>query len=238
MSSASVPSRGSPQNRDVKLRAAADEQEKEAWKAIKQLRKDSSGANGSGAAGVRSAGCLAWVPKFWGAKANSAPSHVAANSTFKARVKAFQTELAAAHERAEDMRSPAQRRREEEVAAENPLLCCPLSKRLMKEPVTATDGFTYDRASIVQWWKYCGETISPLSSPPGIRVEQKLIPTKALEYAIQNQIKMKEMHEKKSSATQSNGQAHQDGDGNPASSYSVASGASVASLSSVTNVIT
>ena len=48
----------------------------------------------------------------------------------------------------------------------------------MKEPVTATDGYTYDRANIVEWWKYCGEVISPMAPALGVRMEQTLIPTK------------------------------------------------------------
>jgi hypothetical protein len=39
-------------------------------------------------------------------------------------------------------------------------------------------GYTYDRENIQAWWKYCGSCVSPLSSPPGAKMNQALIKTK------------------------------------------------------------
>jgi hypothetical protein len=59
------------------------------------------------------------------------------------QVSAFRRELQASRQQEYDRLPPAQRHAwqcEEAVAAENPMLCCPLSNKLMHDPVTASDG--------------------------------------------------------------------------------------------------
>ena len=61
------------------------------------------------------------------------------------QVNAFRSSLAASQQQDVDQLPPEQRsarRCQETVAAENPMLCCPLSKTLMKDPVTGSDGKT------------------------------------------------------------------------------------------------
>ena len=62
-----------------------DDQEKEAWKAIKQLRKHGTGAAASDDASRRSVGCMAWLPTLCGNKAKSPSSSF--TSTFRERGK-------------------------------------------------------------------------------------------------------------------------------------------------------
>lgn len=35
---------------------------------------------------------------------------------------------------------------------QSPLIVCPITKQLMKDPVMAEDGITYDRAAITEWY--------------------------------------------------------------------------------------
>ena len=54
------------------------------------------------------------------------------------------------------------------VASENPDFVCPVSRALMKDPVVALDGYTYERAYIEEWiQKYSGDTLrSPRTNLP------------------------------------------------------------------------
>jgi hypothetical protein len=44
-------------------------------------------------------------------------------------------------------------------------LACPLTKRLMRNPVVASDGYTYERAAIERWMASSGAR-SPITGAP------------------------------------------------------------------------
>ena len=56
-------------------------------------------------------------------------------------------------------------------------LRCPISHLLMRDPVHADDGYTYERAQILQWWQNQVAFRRPLTSPlTNERVTRRLIP--------------------------------------------------------------
>ena len=57
---------------------------------------------------------------------------------------------------------------------------CPISYEIMKDPVVANDGYTYDRCNIEQWW--LKSNLSPMT---GLPIDSKaLIPNHTLKSAI------------------------------------------------------
>ena len=42
---------------------------------------------------------------------------------------------------------------------------CPISKTLLTDPVNAEDGHTYDRETIIEYFKHCIEQKKPTASP-------------------------------------------------------------------------
>jgi len=42
---------------------------------------------------------------------------------------------------------------------------CPIAQTVMREPVTAADGVTYERAAILNWLQ-TGHTVSPVTGSP------------------------------------------------------------------------
>ena len=58
----------------------------------------------------------------------------------------------------------------------NEVFCCPISGALMKDPVIAPDGHSYDRHSIIQWLANKAE--SPITRQP--MTAQDLKPNRAL----------------------------------------------------------
>ena len=57
---------------------------------------------------------------------------------------------------------------------------CPISYEIMKDPVVANDGYTYDRCSIEEWW--LKSNLSPMT---GLPTDSKaLIPNHTLKSAI------------------------------------------------------
>ena len=59
-------------------------------------------------------------------------------------------------------------------------LACPLTKQLMRNPVVAADGYTYERAAIERWMAGC--TRSPITSAP--LPSQELVPNLTMRSAI------------------------------------------------------
>lgn len=65
-------------------------------------------------------------------------------------------------------------------------LMCPITNELMKDPVIASDGNSYERSAIQKWFK-SGKRTSPLTNEP--LVSQKLFPNHRLKSMIQSHIK-------------------------------------------------
>ena len=59
---------------------------------------------------------------------------------------------------------------------------CPITERLMANPVQASDGFTYERSAINNWMKTRGHAFSPMDSK--VLPHSDLIPNKAIKDAI------------------------------------------------------
>ncbi|TYI87067.1 hypothetical protein E1A91_D04G110500v1 [Gossypium mustelinum] len=62
---------------------------------------------------------------------------------------------------------------------------CPISLQIMKDPVTATTGITYDRESIEQWLLTCKNTSCPVTQQP-LPPESDLTPNHTLRRLIQS----------------------------------------------------
>lgn len=70
------------------------------------------------------------------------------------------------------------------VASENPAFVCPVSHALMKDPVLARDGYSYERASIERWiQEYSGDVLrSPSTNLPLTSAD--LLPVHTIKSAI------------------------------------------------------
>ncbi|XP_057455895.1 E3 ubiquitin-protein ligase PUB23-like [Lotus japonicus] len=62
---------------------------------------------------------------------------------------------------------------------------CPISFQLMKDPVTAVTGITYDRESIEQWLQKARDCVCPVTKQPLPRSSQYLTPNHTLRRLIQ-----------------------------------------------------
>ncbi|XLS50240.1 hypothetical protein HN51_010917 [Arachis hypogaea] len=62
---------------------------------------------------------------------------------------------------------------------------CPISLEMMKEPVTAVTGITYERESIEQWLRKAKECVCPVTKQPLPRSSQYLTPNHTLRRLIQ-----------------------------------------------------
>ncbi|PNG62135.1 putative U-box domain-containing protein 53, partial [Tetrabaena socialis] len=68
-----------------------------------------------------------------------------------------------------------------EAAAPDPMFLCPITQDIMTDPVMATDGYTYERAAIVEWM--ARKATSPLTNQP-LSAGTALIPNHGLRSAI------------------------------------------------------
>jgi len=64
---------------------------------------------------------------------------------------------------------------------------CPITSELMEDPHMAMDGFTYEKANILSWYKK--HETSPLT---GLKVDKTLIPNTAIKHLIENYNRNKE----------------------------------------------
>ena len=73
-------------------------------------------------------------------------------------LKQLKSDIKSAHEEGTRRVEQELKRREVEKALEetNDLFVCPVSQALMKDPVVAADGYTYERASIEEWIRQAG----------------------------------------------------------------------------------
>ena len=59
---------------------------------------------------------------------------------------------------------------------------CPITREVMKDPVIAEDGYTYERSAIVAWMEK-GKTSSPMTN--GLLNTKQLTPNRSLKMLIQ-----------------------------------------------------
>lgn len=60
--------------------------------------------------------------------------------------------------------------------------CCPISQEVMVDPVVASDGHSYERRQLEQWFRVRGRMISPLTNSP---ISGQLVPNITLRKAIE-----------------------------------------------------
>ncbi len=85
------------------------------------------------------------------------------------------------------------RRAEDRVLAKNPDYKCPISLALMRDPVMADDGQSYERKEIEAWFKTLSEANEPITSPLRAPLESaKLATNHSLRRAIEAAVRAEE----------------------------------------------
>ena len=101
-------------------------------------------------------------------------------------LKQLKSDIKSAHEEGTRRVEQELERREVEKALEetNKSFVCPVSQALMKDPVVAADGYTYERASIEEWIRQAGGRTpkSPSTNLP--LANTSLTPNRTLKSAI------------------------------------------------------
>jgi len=171
-----------------------DAQEKQAWKAIKAVRATRPALVKVSPTQSRSAkdtGCFAVFTSWWGgsntAEGASNSHNMSSRMEIANELKKFKEELAGQQRRVEGMLSPQllqERRIEDQLAYANSMFQCALSGTLMKDAVTAEDGYSYSKMHLEEWFKRSGGPFSPVLRT---RMEsKKVVPTIVLRNAISN----------------------------------------------------
>ena len=133
------------------------------WKAARAGSSSSSKTNSS------STGCLSFLFGSRGKEDGLNRRRSMGSDIWRDELGKFRAELVLRRARVESMLSKDQmlrRQCEDRVAAENQMLCCPISGFLMTDPVTAADGYTYERDNIMEWLKRTrahGQARSPMT---------------------------------------------------------------------------
>ena len=65
------------------------------------------------------------------------------------------------------------------------MVCCPISKEMMTDPVIISSGHTYDRDNIKQWFSFCEEKQNPYTDP---MTNQELVNTNLIPNIFTRQI--------------------------------------------------
>jgi len=171
-----------------------DAQEKQAWKAIKAVRATRPAlvkVSPTQSRSPKDAGCFAAFTSWWGGSNTAEGASNSHNMSSRMRIanelKKFKEELVGQQRRVEGMLSPQllqERRIEDQLAHANTMFQCALSGTLMKDAVTAEDGYSYSKMHLEEWFKRTGGPFSPVLRT---RMEsKKVVPTIVLRNAISN----------------------------------------------------
>ena len=101
-----------------------------------------------------------------------------------AQLESLLEDIMDAKERVEKMQ--LRRKAEALVLAAHPDYACPISLAIMRNPVVAADGQSYERTEIEAWFKSLGEANKPLASPLRAPLKSaQLVPNHSLRRAIE-----------------------------------------------------